>query len=109
MPLDDFLFYFQLGWSHLVSFDALDHQLFILGLISLYTFNDFNKIVILVTAFTFGHSITLVLSAIDVFRLPSNWVEFLIPCTIIITALSNIINIKPIQQLLIIILHWVLD
>jgi hypothetical protein len=94
MPLDDFLFYFQLGWSHLVSFDALDHQLFILGLISLYTFNDFNKIVILVTAFTFGHSITLVLSAIDVFRLPSNWVEFLIPCTIIITALSNIIKYK---------------
>jgi hypothetical protein len=94
MLLDDFLFYFQLGWSHLVSFDALDHQLFILGLIAFYTFNDIKKIVILVTAFTVGHSITLVLSAIDIFRLPSKWVEFLIPCTIIITALSTIIRIK---------------
>ncbi|WP_395049575.1 HupE/UreJ family protein [Flavobacterium sp.] len=94
MPLNDFLFYFQLGWSHLVSFDALDHQLFILSLIALYTLPDIKKILILVTAFTVGHSITLVLSAIDIFRLPSNWVEFLIPCTIVITALSNITKIK---------------
>lgn len=94
MPLNDFLFYFQLGWSHLVSFDALDHQLFILGLIALYTFHDFKKIIILVTAFTIGHSITLVLSTIDFFRLPSHWVEFLIPCTIIITALSNIVKMN---------------
>ncbi|MDD5151371.1 MAG: HupE/UreJ family protein [Flavobacterium sp.] len=94
MSLDDFLFYFQLGWSHLVSFDALDHQLFILSLIALYTISDIKKIVILVTAFTIGHSITLFLSVIDVFRLQSNWVEFLIPCTIIITALSNISKIK---------------
>lgn len=94
MTIGDFLFYFQLGWSHLVSFDALDHQLFILSLVVLYTFYDFKNIVILVTAFTIGHSITLVLSAIDIFRFPSNWVEFLIPCTIVITALGNIINIK---------------
>jgi hypothetical protein len=94
MTQDDFLFYFQLGWSHLVSFDALDHQLFILSLIAIYTFEDIKKIVILVTAFTIGHSITLVLSAIDIFRFQSNWVEFLIPCTIVITALSNLIKIK---------------
>lgn len=94
MTLNDFLFYFQLGWSHLVSFDALDHQLFILSLVVLYTFHDFKSIIILVTAFTIGHSITLVLSAIDIFRFPSNWVEFLIPLTIVITALGNIINIK---------------
>ncbi|MFI0490166.1 HupE/UreJ family protein [Flavobacterium sp.] len=94
MTLDDFLFYFQLGWSHLVSFDALDHQLFILSLIALYTISDIKKIVILVTAFTIGHSITLVLSTIDIFRFQSNWVEFLIPCTIVITALSNITKLK---------------
>ncbi len=94
MPLEDFLFYFQIGWSHMVSFDALDHQLFILSLIAIYTLSDIKKIIILVTAFTIGHSITLVLSVIDVFRLQSNWVEFLIPCTIVITALSNITKIK---------------
>ena len=94
MNPDDFLFYFQLGWSHLLSFDALDHQLFILSLIALYTFEDIKKIVILVTAFTIGHSITLVLSTINIFRFQSNWVEFLIPCTIMITALSNLTKIK---------------
>lgn len=90
MRLDDFLFYFKLGWSHIVSVEALDHQLFLLALVAIYTLSDLKKIFILVTAFTIGHSITLVLSTIDLFRMSSVWVEFLIPCTIVITALNNI-------------------
>ena len=90
MPLSDFLFYFKLGWSHIVSFDALDHQLFILALVTLYTAKNVKQVLILVTAFTIGHSLTLLLSVLDVIRFPSKWVEFLIPCTILITALSNL-------------------
>lgn len=90
MSLSDFLFYLQLGWQHIVSADALDHQLFILALVAIYTFNDFKKVVILVTAFTIGHSLTLLLSALDIIRFSTVWVEFLIPCTILITALSNV-------------------
>jgi len=41
--------------------------------------------------FTIGHSITLALSTINVLRVPGNWVEFLIPLTIVITALGNIL------------------
>ncbi|MGC4130309.1 MAG: HupE/UreJ family protein [Bergeyella sp.] len=89
--MQDFLFYLKLGWEHIISLDALDHQLFILALIAVYSYNDFKKILILVTAFTIGHSITLALSVLDIVRISSNWVEFLIPLTIAITAFDNIL------------------
>lgn len=89
--MQDFIFYLKLGWEHIISLDALDHQLFILALIAVYSYNDFKKILILVTAFTIGHSITLALSSLNVLKVPSNWVEFLIPLTIVITSLDNIL------------------
>ncbi|MDT4830994.1 HupE / UreJ protein [compost metagenome] len=92
MPISDFFFYFKLGWSHIVSLDALDHQLFILALVAIYTSKNIKQVLILVTAFTIGHSLTLLLSVLDVIRFSTKWVEFLIPCTIFITALSNIFS-----------------
>ncbi|MFC5875712.1 HupE/UreJ family protein [Chryseobacterium arachidis] len=89
--MQDFLFYLNLGWEHIISLDALDHQLFVLALIAVYSFNDLKKILILVTAFTIGHSITLALSIFDIVRINSAWVEFLIPLTIVLTALGNIV------------------
>ena len=89
--MQDFLFYLKLGWEHIISLDALDHQLFVLALIAVYSYKDLKKILILVTAFTVGHSITLALSILDIVRVPSNWVEFLIPLTIVLTALGNIV------------------
>ncbi|KPH12467.1 HupE/UreJ family protein [Chryseobacterium sp. ERMR1:04] len=98
--MQDFLFYLQLGWEHIISLDALDHQLFVLALIAVYSYNDWKKILILVTAFTIGHSITLALSILDVFRVPSAWVEFLIPLTIVLTSLDNIIMKNQKQTLM---------
>lgn len=89
--MQDFLFYLKLGWEHIISLDALDHQLFVLVLVAVYTYNDWRKILVLVTAFTIGHSITLALSILDVIRIPGNWVEFLIPLTILLTAIDNIL------------------
>lgn len=89
--MPDFIFYFGLGWKHIISADALDHQLFILALASVYTFKNIRQVLILVTAFTIGHSLTLALSVLDLIRFSSKWVEFLIPCTIFITALNNIL------------------
>lgn len=89
--MQDFLFYLNLGWEHIISLDALDHQLFVLALIAVYSYIDWKKILILVTAFTIGHSVTLALSILDVFRVPSAWVEFLIPLTIVLTSLDNIL------------------
>ncbi len=81
--------YFKEGWRHIISLDALDHQLFILVLAALFTIRDWKQVLILVTAFTIGHSITLALSTLNIIQVPSEWVEFLIPCTIVITAAIN--------------------
>ena len=98
--MDDFLFYLKLGWEHIISFDALDHQLFILALVAAYNFTDWKKILVLVTAFTLGHSMTLALSVLDVFRLPTKLVEILIPVTILLTALDNIFFAKNRDKLM---------
>jgi hypothetical protein len=92
--MSDFAFYFKMGWQHIISADALDHQLFILALACVYTLKDIKRVLILVTAFTIGHSLTLALSVTDVIRFPGKWVEFLIPCTIFITALNNLFQIN---------------
>ncbi len=100
--MTDFFFYLKLGWEHIISIDALDHQLFILVLVAVYFYKDWRKILILITAFTIGHSMTLALSVLDVFRLPSNQVEILIPVTIMLTALDNILfrkNQKKLMQI----------
>lgn len=89
--MQDFLFYMKLGWEHIVSWDALDHQLFILALVIVYSIKDWRKILILVTAFTIGHSVTLTLSVLEAVRIPTHWVEFLIPVTIVITAVDNLL------------------
>jgi len=92
--MQDFSFYFQIGWEHIISSDAIDHQLFIAALSAIYLLKDWKQVLILVTAFTIGHSLTLILSVLDVFRFDSKWVEFLIPCTIVITAISNLFQKK---------------
>ena len=89
--MQDFILYLKLGWEHIISLDALDHQLFVLVLVVAYSYSEWRKILILVTAFTIGHSVTLALSTLDVIRIPSDWVEFLIPLTILITAFDNIL------------------
>ncbi|WP_370899442.1 HupE/UreJ family protein [Chryseobacterium gossypii] len=98
--MQDFLFYLKLGWEHIISLDALDHQLFVLALIAVYSYNDLKKVLILVTAFTVGHSITLALSVLNIVRVSSKWVEFLIPLTIVLTALDNILMKNKKQSLM---------
>jgi HupE / UreJ protein len=90
--MNDLAFYFKEGWQHIISTDALDHQLFIVALTAIYVLNDWRKVLVLVTAFTIGHSLTLALSVYDVVRVNEKWVEFLIPCTIALTAVFNIIQ-----------------
>jgi HupE / UreJ protein len=92
--MQDFSFYFGLGWQHIISWNALDHLLFIAALSAIYLLKDWKQVLILVTAFTIGHSLTLVLSVLDIVRFNSKWVEFLIPCTIVVTAFTNLFQKK---------------
>lgn len=90
--MSDFSFYFKFGWEHIISKDALDHQLFILALAAIYSIKDWKQILVLVTAFTIGHSITLFLSVKELVTISSKLVEFLIPCTIVFTAITNLLQ-----------------
>ena len=92
--MNDVGFYFRIGWEHIISWDALDHLLFIAALAAIYLLKDWKQVLILITAFTIGHSLTLALSVFDIIRFNSKWEEFLIPCTIIVTAFSNLFQKK---------------
>jgi hypothetical protein len=87
--MDELFLYLRLGFKHIIDLGGVDHILFVLALTLRYVWTDWKKILILVTAFTIGHSLTLALSTLSVLDIPVNWIEFLIPVTILITAVSN--------------------
>jgi HupE / UreJ protein len=88
--MQDFWLYFQLGRDHIADWKGYDHILFVTALCLRYILKDWKKVLILVTAFTIGHSITLALSVLSYVSVSVAWIEFLIPLTIAITAISNI-------------------
>ncbi|MHB1277507.1 MAG: HupE/UreJ family protein [Bacteroidia bacterium] len=90
-----FTTYLELGFHHILDFNGLDHILFVIALCAAYDLKYWKKLLILVTAFTIGHSLTLALSALDVFRVDQDIVEQIIAITIGITALQNILIPKP--------------
>jgi hypothetical protein len=93
--MGQFQLYFQLGIQHILDLKGFDHILFVVALCAIYVTRDWKKILILVTAFTIGHSITLALATLKLVRVNSDWIEFLIPVTIAVTAVSNIFSPKP--------------
>jgi hypothetical protein len=87
--MNDFVFYFKIGWEHIINWSAVDHIFFVAVLAAIYMLKDWKQVLILITAFTIGHAITLVLSAKNIIEINEKLVEFLVPCTIAITAVSN--------------------
>lgn len=92
--MQDFPLYFELGWQHILNWKGYDHILFVMVLCGAYTLTDWKRVLLLVTAFTIGHSITLALSVLKVITVKTNLIEFLIPVTILVTAASNILGGK---------------
>jgi ABC-type antimicrobial peptide transport system permease subunit len=89
--MTEFHLYFDLGRDHILDYaNGYDHILFVVALCALYLLKDWKKILILITAFTVGHSITLALSTLEIISIKAELIEFLIPLTIFITAVSNI-------------------
>jgi hypothetical protein len=82
------------GIQHITDIEGYDHMLFLLALCAPFTFKQWKPVVLLATAFTLGHSISLVLASLDLVRFSSDIIEFLIPITIIITAAFNLIAEK---------------
>lgn len=85
-----FELYFMLGLQHIADLKGYDHILFIVTLCAVYTLKEWRRVLILVTAFTIGHSLTLALATLNLIRIDGDLIEFLIPLTIFITALANL-------------------
>ena len=88
--MTDFWLYFNIGLYHVLDIHAYDHVMFLTALTVPYSFKDWKNILLLVTLFTIGHTTALVLSVYDVLTINSIYVEFLIPVTILATALYNL-------------------
>lgn len=89
--MTEFQLYFDLGKDHILDYkNGYDHILFVVALCALYLSRDWKQVLVLVTAFTIGHSITLALSTLQIVNVKAELIEFLIPLTIFITAVSNL-------------------
>lgn len=84
-----FEFYLKLGFEHIANLNGFDHILFLVALCAVYQIKQWKRILILVTAFTIGHSITLFLVSLNLFTIPSRIIKILIPTTIMLTSLQN--------------------
>lgn len=81
--------YTKLGFDHILDPKGYDHILFVVALCAIYLLKDWRKVLILVTAFTIGHSLTLAMSSLDIISISASLVETLIPITIVLTCLYN--------------------
>jgi uncharacterized membrane protein YfcA len=88
--MEDFWLYLKLGFDHVLDWNAYDHVLFLTALVASYTFQQSRKVIWLVTLFTIGHVLSLALSAYNILRIDSSVIEFLIPVSILFTAIYNI-------------------
>lgn len=93
--MNDFLIYLRLGFDHITDPRGYDHILFVVALCAVYTLRQWRQVLILITAFTVGHSITLALATLRLISYRTELIELLIPVTILITAVVNFFQQEP--------------
>ncbi|WP_338377613.1 HupE/UreJ family protein [uncultured Flavobacterium sp.] len=90
--MSEFWLYFKVGINHVLDINAYDHVLFLIALMIPYTFKDWKRVLLLVSLFTIGHTLSLILSVYSVIYVNPNVIEFLIPITIIVTAFYTLLT-----------------
>lgn len=88
--MSEFWLYFNIGLKHVLDINAYDHVLFLIALTVPYAFKDWRRLLLLVSLFTLGHTLALILSVFEIVYIKVNLVEFIIPITILIVALFNL-------------------
>lgn len=88
--MQDFWIFFKIGINHVLDFNGYDHILFLIALTVPYALKDWKRILLLVSIFTIGHTLALLLSVFNIVVFKVTIVELLIPITILITAFYNI-------------------
>ena len=92
--ISTFTVYLRLGFEHLLDLQGYDHILFLAVLCAAYTLARWRELLVLVTAFTIGHSVSLAVATLRLVRVDTGLVEFLIPVTIVATAVTNLVGLR---------------
>ncbi|WP_411029542.1 HupE/UreJ family protein [Spongiimicrobium sp. 3-5] len=92
--MEEFWFYVQLGLRHVLDINAYDHILFLAALAIPFTIRSWKKVVLLATAFTIAHCLSLALSVYGIATVDAGLIEFFIPVTILLTALFNLFYVN---------------
>ena len=92
--MENFWFYFKLGFYHVLDPGGLDHFYFLIALTLPFMFNQWRRLLVWITIFTIGHTISLLTSHFKLILFDGKWVEFLIPITIGITCVSVLFKEK---------------
>ncbi|MFT4777977.1 MAG: putative membrane protein [Flavobacteriales bacterium] len=82
--------YLRNGILHITDVNAYDHIVYLIALVCIFEYREVKRVVFIATAFTVGHSFTLILAGLNLIHIQSGWVEFLIPITILITSVTNL-------------------
>lgn len=90
--MPDFWIFFKIGLRHVLDINGYDHLLFLIALTVPFVFRDWRRILALVSVFTLGHTLSLILSVFNVVSVNSVLVEFLIPCTILAAAIFSLVT-----------------
>ena len=88
--MSEFVFYLKQGVDHILDMQGIDHMVFVITMCAFYRLQDWKKTLVLITAFTLGHSVTLILAGLDIIRVNQTFVETLIPITILATSIFNV-------------------
>lgn len=82
--------YLRDGILHIADIKAYDHMVYLIALVCIFEYREVKRTILLATAFTVGHTLTLILAGLNVIHVESAWVEFLIPITILVTSITNL-------------------
>ncbi|MES2513931.1 MAG: HupE/UreJ family protein [Bacteroidota bacterium] len=96
--MNEFWLWFNTGREHILDWNGYDHVLYVISLCALFSVKDWKRLVILITAFTIGHSLTLAVSALNIVIVKQSIIEVLIPLTILATCIVNIVYRKRLES-----------
>ena len=97
--MNDFWIWFSTGFQHILDWNGYDHILYVIALCVLFSMKEWKKLLVLVTAFTVGHSLTLAISVLEILTIKQVYIEVLIPLTIMLTCLVNILSRKKLDDI----------
>lgn len=95
--MEEFTIYLSLGVKHILSLSALDHIAFLMVLIAPFKNNEWKSLLVLITAFTIGHSLSLLFGVYKWVSFSQEIIEFLIPLSIFLTGVFHFFS-KGIKQ-----------